>query len=331
MSDNPPGILPAASCPRCGYDLEGIRATWKDSCPLGGVCSECGYEFEWANLLRKDRQEVRWLYDNARRWWSFRRAVQTLVMTIWPMAFWKRVPLHTRLSPVRWVLWPLVLLVPLHLACLLFTTCFFVTMRRLYGRWPGGRPRSIDLRYAWESYSDLLPIAGWRFARGVGAWEPSLYAYTQASVAAFNLLTLVICLIGASHWSSAKVRRLHFVRAAAYGMAPIILLFVIVAVEWIWRHVPTAVWMSGGRSSWRGFGFPVAPPSWLSAIANGPATPLDELAAWVWLLVWWWAALRIGLRVRQVALLWIAAVVAGSLAMLAVMAAGDVARMLWTL
>lgn len=40
-----------AVCPRCGYDLHGTIDTWTDACPLTGVCSECGLEFIWSEIL----------------------------------------------------------------------------------------------------------------------------------------------------------------------------------------------------------------------------------------------------------------------------------------
>ena len=39
------------TCPRCGYDLSGIVASWKDACPLTGICSECVLEFQCRYLL----------------------------------------------------------------------------------------------------------------------------------------------------------------------------------------------------------------------------------------------------------------------------------------
>lgn len=38
-------------CPKCDYDLGGIRASWRESCPLRGVCPECGFQFNWGHLI----------------------------------------------------------------------------------------------------------------------------------------------------------------------------------------------------------------------------------------------------------------------------------------
>ncbi len=62
------------TCPRCGYDLGGAVAAWKNpaqrdgegaSCPLEGVCSECGLAFAWADVMRPDRVTPGWSFEHA--------------------------------------------------------------------------------------------------------------------------------------------------------------------------------------------------------------------------------------------------------------------------
>lgn len=38
-------------CPRCGYDLGGQVATWREACPLEGSCPECGATFAWGKVF----------------------------------------------------------------------------------------------------------------------------------------------------------------------------------------------------------------------------------------------------------------------------------------
>ena len=40
----------ALHCPRCGYDLGGVVAIFRDSCPLEGTCSECGMALRWGEV-----------------------------------------------------------------------------------------------------------------------------------------------------------------------------------------------------------------------------------------------------------------------------------------
>lgn len=44
-------------CPYCGYDLRAVYASWKNSCPLRMMCSECGHEFEPGWLLGREYPE----------------------------------------------------------------------------------------------------------------------------------------------------------------------------------------------------------------------------------------------------------------------------------
>lgn len=323
MSDNPPGILPAAACPRCGYDLEGIRATWRDSCPLGGVCSECGYGFEWADVLRTDRQRVSWFYEHARRWWRIDKTLWTWVATLWPVFFWRRLQPHRARNPAMSGLWIVmstgaVLGVCLTLACVIWAVVWFGA--RYSPRWPT---------------LPLTAVGGWMIAFG---FEPSVWftgrgmgrAYSfltvGVQVALFNVAALTICLVGRSHWR-ARIHSTHLWRIALLGFSPALTLLAFAAALWSWRLVMFPVGLDSPRMLASGlyrtspfsYGayFPLAPPHWVESLVHARGNPADELFALAWLLLWWWCALRIGLHVRRPFVLWLPAVVAGvALAML---------------
>lgn len=62
-------------CPRCAYDLEGMIATWTQSCPLRATCSECGLDFDCTRALSPRLIGPRWSYEHGfqrevRRWWA---------------------------------------------------------------------------------------------------------------------------------------------------------------------------------------------------------------------------------------------------------------------
>ncbi len=66
----PPRRIMTVPCPRCGYDLSGVVSSWTDSCPLEGVCSECGAGVTWSNLLsrgvfRGDPRVSHWSFEHA--------------------------------------------------------------------------------------------------------------------------------------------------------------------------------------------------------------------------------------------------------------------------
>lgn len=39
-------------CTHCGYDQSGEVQTWREQCPLGGRCVECGQAFDWGEAFR---------------------------------------------------------------------------------------------------------------------------------------------------------------------------------------------------------------------------------------------------------------------------------------
>ncbi len=78
---------PTPICPRCGYDQSGIIATWAESCPLDGVCSECGLEILWAEVLSPNYAPPAWSYEHARRLGVVSLAA-TLGRALSPPVFW---------------------------------------------------------------------------------------------------------------------------------------------------------------------------------------------------------------------------------------------------
>jgi len=85
-----------AACPRCGYGLRGIVESWKDSCLLKGTCSECGLQFEWAELLSSKLRKPEWCVEYG-RWGAVPwRALLTLVAAMWPPYFWRALKMTHR-------------------------------------------------------------------------------------------------------------------------------------------------------------------------------------------------------------------------------------------
>lgn len=90
----------APECPRCGYDQTGVVDSWRDSCPLAGLCPECGLEFEWRNLLNPAFASHLNLFEHAkdhriRAWW------RTTRKTWRPRRFWKWVRPEHPIRPSR--------------------------------------------------------------------------------------------------------------------------------------------------------------------------------------------------------------------------------------
>ncbi len=83
------------ACPRCGYDQTGVVDSWRESCPLAGVCSECGLEFPWCEVLNPLLNRLPWLFEHARGP-GVRAWVATGARALYPVRFWTRLRLtHT--------------------------------------------------------------------------------------------------------------------------------------------------------------------------------------------------------------------------------------------
>jgi hypothetical protein len=76
------------ACPNCGYDLSGISASWKTSCPLEGRCSECGGSFWWGSLFTSPHAHIR-LFDAASNPGLFEIAGTCALAILRPGAFWR--------------------------------------------------------------------------------------------------------------------------------------------------------------------------------------------------------------------------------------------------
>ena len=303
----------AASCPRCGYDLEGARAAWKDSCPLSGVCSECGYEFDWADLLRADRQRVWWLYEHAKRWWRLDRAFLTCLATLWPLWFWRRVQPHVRINVRLLLLWPLVAAACIAAACSLLALAVWIYVRISQGASaPDGRLPIVAVRiWSRSLFADF----------GSDMTGPTPYTLVISQIVAFNVGAMIVCSVARSHWR-ARARAWHFVRVAIMGLSPAIALLAVAAMCWAWRLIglllygPDVLYVwSTRRQRWSPpwLDFPFAAPAWIESWVMRRTNPTDEIFALVWLWLWWWAALHIGLRSERPFALWMAAALAGTM------------------
>jgi len=100
-------------CPRCGYDQRGVLSTWTESCPLEGVCTECGLRFAWCEILRPEKFEPRWCIEfEPQRRRLPRAAVRTWFRSFVPWLFWSRLKMSDRIRWPRLLAYILLLLVP---------------------------------------------------------------------------------------------------------------------------------------------------------------------------------------------------------------------------
>ncbi|MCB9846917.1 MAG: hypothetical protein H6814_00745 [Phycisphaeraceae bacterium] len=298
-------------CPRCGYDLVGVVASWSGCCPTDGVCSECGYAFAWRDLLVRTRQRVAWLYEH-RRGISAGYAFEMLFRALPFWWFWGTVRLHHRTDARRLLLFPVVVFLTFWLGS---TACglgvFAVRAVCL------GPDASIDYLTVPESRVYLLVS---QFGLGYEYGSLNLGGYSTARVFLGALATVGLSfgmalslLIARSSRRISRVRADHILRAFSYGLAAPLWIYFGYAVLWIADRLgiedsgslqDSSSYVSWGYSSmWdslRAIAWQLFQSEWTLV-----AAPL------VWTGCWWLFAMRRGFQLRQWTQVYVAGLVIG--------------------
>ena len=103
-------------CPKCGYDQSGDIASWKNQCPTAGTCSECGLEFQWANIFDPTRTHLAWYTEHTRSLFKLiTKTPATLLNLILPHRFWRAADITKATHPWRLVFWVIFTMVMTHL------------------------------------------------------------------------------------------------------------------------------------------------------------------------------------------------------------------------
>lgn len=211
-------------CPRCGYDLTGLIAGWKDHCPLRGKCSECGHDFSWGDLLDPGRKIPWWSFEHARRR-IVRAWVSTLARTLVPWRFWTLIRLEFPFRPARLA----VLVAAAALAMHAGYNAVYMLYRAILGVPPVGGKRASPF----FSIEDVFYMLWPRTLLG----EASLYispnywymssgktpAVTWCVLAAWAITPATFALLPET-LGAAKVRARHLIRAAGYELPALLTL-----------------------------------------------------------------------------------------------------------
>jgi hypothetical protein len=107
------------NCPLCGYDLRGLP---EHRCP------ECGHAFDVAELRQAKLEKRDWLFEHAPRRLA-RSFLKTMLVSLRPWRFWKRVSAAIEIVPRRLNLWARLWLA---LATLLIVGAFTAAVVRDY-------------------------------------------------------------------------------------------------------------------------------------------------------------------------------------------------------
>lgn len=203
------GVEITPECPRCGYDLSGLPPTWKEACPLDGICSECGYGFAWGDVYSDENTAPDWFLETREgilgRLFPRRHAS----MMLRPWVFWKEIGLRAPFRPGR----ILYLDVAFLAMAIVFTVVFGTLVERYITRVTPAAPTIVL-----DGYDELkaqLAFVGHRIA----------YGYSNAAIPSVRLVLLVIALAPLGLVGMYATRRTvrfrwrHVVRAWLYSLA----------------------------------------------------------------------------------------------------------------
>lgn len=277
MSDPLP-VTPSC-CPRCGYDQQGVIASWTSACPITGICSECGYGFRWIDILHPERKLLPGFVEHAKgRWRCWLAAFRTLAWALLPWVFWSKVKLHYEPRPRRLWLWLVTIFGSLWLATAAMRVGAF------YGNTRGTPPMELV-------NAVLFPLCIWWSGSSIEVllmeWS-SLYFGVLATSALWPLLLLVL----PETRRRAKVRKVHVLRASIYGFAYLAVHLALLLIS---------AFMGMVVGDW-----------YVSLAMQGPVIDfLDQsglvyaLALFAWISIWWWFTLAKGFQIRRATLHWL--------------------------
>lgn len=263
-------------CPRCGYDLSGVVATWEASCPLEGVCSECGAGVVWSEVVSGRELGPRWSIEHgrrglARRWWG------TLRRSVRPRVMWRELDPDEPVRAGRAVAYAVGTVGVLHV---LLMAGVAADLYRLYG-W---RPWSWYGGAQWGMVWPYRHLVEFPFGGGGSIAGPAIGVYVSLAVLPAALMPPVVLALGvvARPW---RVRAGHALRGACYSAPLAMVAGIVIAAAF------NAVFYAETRGATAGF--PDRTPL-------GAALTLAALVAYpFWLGFWWRSLLRDQARVRR--------------------------------
>lgn len=320
-------------CPRCGYDLTGQIATWKDECPVTGTCPECGLVARWYTVLlqedhpnwfvekRVDGGTSRRVLDMAFRFMP--RAVRTFIRLGLPHRFWRHIPLGGTISLWRAALFPI---------ALLFLWQLFSWPAQLW--WAVTRivTASNSGLMTWEVPATLLIdsfVSPWfLIGREWGGGNVPVVWSPLAGLRATGLVPLAIAVAApllllalSSSRAMSKVRAAHVIRVGIYGLWPLLLImsvFALAAIEAMVLGVtraPRATRVMYGVYAESPSLEPAGFSDWAPAVSQlwSMSKSAILVATLLWLMVYWFIVINRYLRLPQAGWVWLSLVVIGGL------------------
>lgn len=203
------------ACPVCGYDQRGLIASWADSCPLRGACSECGSAIDWQELHRPDLFEEIHYFEHPRSG-SIRDLITTVRRVFLPGVLWAWVPRSQPLALRRLLMVSGVgtFIIAL-IAVLTMSLLGLGALYALYYSAPAANVAGLARSY------DPLPYA-WNYIK----YEMYLNTSMWIIVLAFHSTTVLVAAAWALLARSRGVRLGHIARFALLTTIPLSVLIV---------------------------------------------------------------------------------------------------------
>lgn len=269
------------SCPRCGYDQSGAIAAWEriepPSCPLSSLCTECGLEFLWRDLLNPTYARLPQLFEHARQ-----RRITAFLVT-WrraasPRGFWDWVGLQHDVVMTRIGLF-IAIAMPLIAAA---SVAVMVGLHAIV--WSSLLP-SIAWQYVNRSHilgpiyplgDGYLLLSGWSLTLRQVCLPLELLGVLIFLFAPLTLLLLPQTL------RRARIRPVHIFRAFAYSLLGVPMRLVLARIVALCLHGAAGLFDALGSHS-----------LWPEAMAESVYLCRDWIVLGVliaWTTTWWWSA-----------------------------------------
>jgi hypothetical protein len=258
-----------APCPRCGYDLKGVVASWARSCPLAGRCSECGLELAWREVLGEGIALPRWYVECVpgrfvRRW------AGTWVREAMPGRLWSGLDMRMRVRAGRLVSFVLMGMLATHVLMAVLAMGMQVRHHHEYvTRWAALAPgRPMPSVWQWlDWWAVAWPIGSMYF--GDATVDVLLVGLIPVWI---GLLMPTLCYLFSDTLRLEPMRQVHLVR---------------IGLLWLPTALATsavALAMAAEARTW-----------WSSA----PIVAVVCVTWVAWPIVFWWRAFERYLRLRR--------------------------------
>ena len=190
-----------------------MSASWEETCPLAGVCSECGLSVRWAEVLNPALTVPRWSFEHAVAGTAARRLFATWRHSLRPGRFWRALRLEHSVAPRRLLVFLFLCLFLTHVAA--YAANVWLKYDQMSAWWGGPTDfRSAVVAALWP-YGLGDPLDLWK-GRWVMFDEEHLLGYPHFFLLAWFVLTPLSFLTLTDTLRRVRVRHVHLARAAVY-------------------------------------------------------------------------------------------------------------------